>query len=309
MSNTQPFFLLLLTALLINGCEPAADGGSDAAIANDSKLITVFTVNFPLAYFAKRIGGDHVTVTFPVPTDVDPADWSPTPETIGEYQRADVILLNGAGYAAWTSRATLPTSKLIDTSAGFPDDLLYIEDAPAHTHGPEGEHAHKNLASTTWLDPMLAIEQARAIQDVLGKTRPKLMAGFESGFDSLNADLSELDRELLALFEQAGDRPLLFSHPVYQYLIRRYDLDARSMHWEPDRPLTDADLDALAHILSTHAANTLIWEKEPLPATRDMLNRLGVTSVVFEIGATAPPDGDYLALMWRNLGNLRGAFQ
>jgi len=34
----------------------------------------------------------------------------------------------------------------------------------AHTHGPEGEHAHENLASTTWLDPILAVEQARAIQ-------------------------------------------------------------------------------------------------------------------------------------------------
>ncbi len=51
----------------------------------------------------------------------------------------------------------------------------------------------------------------------------------------------------------------------------------------------------------------MIWEREPLPANREALDRLGVTSVVFETGANAPADGDYLALMRRNLANLQAA--
>ncbi len=68
---------------------------------------------------------------------------------------------------------------------------------------------------------------------------------FESGFNALSVDLTALDRAFRLLFDRIGDRPLLFSHPVYQYLARRYDLDARSMHWEPDEPLTDMNLDDL----------------------------------------------------------------
>jgi zinc transport system substrate-binding protein len=267
----------------------------------------VYTVNYPLAYFAGRIGGDHVNVNFPAPAGADPAEWSPSPETISRYQQADRVLLNGAGYAAWTARATLPAGKLVDTSAAFRDDYLYIEDAPTHTHGPSGDHTHRNLAATTWLDPVLAIEQARAVRDAFVKTWPRFEAEFDAGFKSVAADLKALDGEFGALFEQEGDQPLLFSHPVYEYFVRRFELDARFLHWEPDQPLTDADLDELAEILSTHAANLMIWEREPLPATRETLDRLGVASVVFKTGAATPAEGDYLALMRRNLDRLQGA--
>ena len=66
----------------------------------------VYTVNYPLAYFAERIAGGSVKVVFPVPPDVDPAIWSPDAETIADYQQADLVLLNGAGYAGWLQRAT-----------------------------------------------------------------------------------------------------------------------------------------------------------------------------------------------------------
>ena len=45
-------------------------------------------------------------------------------------------------------------------SAGFAD--RYIEgETYTHSHGPGGDHEHGELAFTTWLDPTLAVEQAR----------------------------------------------------------------------------------------------------------------------------------------------------
>ena len=37
----------------------------------------IYVVNYPLKYFAERIGGEHVKVEFPVPAGADPAYWNP----------------------------------------------------------------------------------------------------------------------------------------------------------------------------------------------------------------------------------------
>jgi ABC-type Zn uptake system ZnuABC Zn-binding protein ZnuA len=95
--------------------ERASQEGEPDSRVDD--VLHVITVNYPLAYFAERILGDRGSVSFPAPADVDPAYWSPAPEIISEYQQADLILANGAGYAAWLANATLPRSHVVDTTA------------------------------------------------------------------------------------------------------------------------------------------------------------------------------------------------
>ena len=130
--------------------------------------LNVYVVNYPLKYFAERIGGEHVNVTFPAPADGDPAFWIPDVATITAYQNADLILLNGAGYAKWVKKVSLPRSRLVDTSRRFSEQLITSTDAVTHSHGPKGEHAHEALAFTTWLDFALAARQAEAIAVALG---------------------------------------------------------------------------------------------------------------------------------------------
>ena len=79
-----------------------------------SDKLTVYVVNYPLKYFAERIGAHHVKVEFPVPPDIDPAYWNPDLADITAYQKADLILLNGAGYAKWADKVSLPRSKMIN---------------------------------------------------------------------------------------------------------------------------------------------------------------------------------------------------
>ncbi len=296
--------ILLAFGALVGGCaeSPAPDASTSAATPPGP--LVVCAVNYPLAYFAERIGGDAVDVHLPVPAGVDPATWSPDAATITSYQGADLILLNGAGYAAWVGRATLPAGKLVDTSAKFADRYLTVDDAVTHTHGPEGEHDHGDVAFTTWLDPTLAALQAAAVRDALIEARPDNEDGFRSRYAELAADLSDIEDGLRAVFAMLGGQPVLFSHPVYQYLERRYELNAGSLHWEPDQVLTDADLKSLAEVLATHPARILIWEVEPMPETLGRLEALGVSNVVYDPCANRPEDGDYLACMRANLGNM-----
>jgi zinc transport system substrate-binding protein len=118
--------------------------GSDPA----TKL-NIYVVNYPLMYFVERIAGDNATVVFPAPASEDPAYWMPDAETVSDYQRADLILLNGANYAKWVKKVTLPQFRLVDTSASFKDQYIETAEIVTHSHGPEGDHAHEAVAFTT----------------------------------------------------------------------------------------------------------------------------------------------------------------
>ena len=61
----------IVVVLAACGGGPAADQANESSETVD-KLV-IYTVNYPLAYLAERIGNDLVEVHFPAPVDEDPA--------------------------------------------------------------------------------------------------------------------------------------------------------------------------------------------------------------------------------------------
>ncbi len=291
-----------LAAVVVVGCggaEPRTEGA-----AGEEGAPVVYTVNYPLQYFAQRIGGEVVRVEFPAPPDLDPAFWTPDAEVVAEYQAADLILLNGAGYAKWTSLATLPASRTVNTSEAFAAELVRVEGAVTHAHGPGGEHAHEGIAFTTWLDPTQAIRQAAAIKQAFVAAWPEHSAIFEQGFAGLEVDLTGLDGQLAAAVAVNPSQPMLASHPVYQYLERRYGLNVESVQWEPTENPSGGMWRDFRRLLSDHPARWMLWEGEPLAETAARLRELGVEPVVFDQCGNVPQEGDYLGVMQANARNL-----
>jgi len=263
--------------------------------------MVVYTVNYPLAYFAERIGGEAVTVYFPAPEQIDPAFWKPAPEIIADYQSADLILRNGAGFARWIGQASLPRRKLVDTSRSFRDAYLPGEETAVHQHGPVGEHTHGQIAFTTWLDPRQAIAQARAIEAALTSRLPEQAPGFAMRTDELAIELERVDCELAATLGALADETLLASHPVYSYLARRYGLDLRSFTWEPDQDPGAEGWRAIDAVLADESAHWMLWEAAPTEEIRQKLGARGVGVIVFEVASNRPGRGDYLSVMDANI--------
>ena len=314
MTRMRPLAMLVTTtaaialaALALFGCA-AGDEGAGGSGAKSSGKLTVLTDSYALAYFAERIAGDRASVSFPAPAGTDPSFWKPDAETIAKYQQADLILINGAGFATWIDTATLPGSRVIDTSAAIADQLLPLEGAVTHSHGGMGEHSHSGYATRLWLDPMLAFAQATAIADAFGTVRPDDRATFAANLAALKADLDALDAKSAALAARIGATPLLFSHPVYAYFIRRYSLNARSLHWEPTEVPGHFAMAQFDEKTADHKASLLVWEADPLAETKTMLEERGIQSVVFEPLAEAPANGDYLSVMNENLARLEVLF-
>lgn len=265
---------------------------------------SVYVVNYPLQYFAQRIAGDLVEVVFPAPPGEDPAFWRPDVDVISAFQQADLILLNGAGYAKWRSKVSLPRRKTVDTSKAFADRFIVTEAGTSHSHGREGAHAHAGKAFTTWLDFSQAAMQAQAVRDALVGLLPDQGATLDRNFAALEQDLLELDVRMKRLGEGLAKTPLVASHPVYQYLARRYSLNLASVLWEPDATPPESEWQALESLLDTHPARWMIWEGEPSVGTVERLEQLGIHSRVFDPCANRPQTGDFLSVMAGNMANI-----
>ncbi|MCP4767556.1 MAG: zinc ABC transporter solute-binding protein [Gammaproteobacteria bacterium] len=295
MSKTSWLFFILLYLFL------------PMSLAQADTPLTIYTVNYPLAYFAERIADDQARVVFPAPAGIDPAFWQPDIETIRAYQQADLILLNGAGYARWTSKVSLPLLRSVDTSRAFSDQLINSASGMSHSHGGGDAHGHAGTAFTTWLDFSQAAKQAVAIATALKRAHPLQADLFETNLRELEAELLELDRQLIDLTDKQPSLRLLASHPVYQYLARRYQLDLQSVTWEPDVIPDPSQWQTLENLHKDHAASWMIWEAEPEVETVKGLKDLGISTLIYQPMGNKPASGDFISVMSSNLKNLAKA--
>ena len=307
--NALRAVLISVVALLAacSGPDRSPDNDSIPLAKTNSAKPLVVASNYPLYYFANQItdGVDGAPDIVLPAIDGDPASWMPNAEQIQLLQAADIVILNGAGAEPWLDLITLNKRRLIDTSATIADQLIPLDASLLHQHGPEGERSHEDTAFTTWLDPKLAIAQAGVLADALIELAPDAEQQYRNNLVALKQDLLKLDAELSRVFARLDGQHLLFSHPVYQYLERRYEINGKSLHWEPDEePSTTAWIE-LQQILATHRATIMIWEDWPLDETEAKLSNTGLVSIPFHTGANRPNDGDYFSIMYDNIKRLR----
>jgi zinc transport system substrate-binding protein len=298
--------LCLASLFLTAGC---GDSASPDRTETKSERVVVVASNFPLHFFTERIGGNLVDARFLPPPDGDPAFWKPSPEAIATMQTADLVILNGATYENWVGKVSLSKRRTLDTSAAFADRLIVEEDDITHQHGPSGEHSHGTIAFTTWMDFSLASEQSDAVRTVLIDQLPEHAEGVQVSADSLAGDLTDLDRGFMAWGETLDGEPLLGSHPVYQYFSARYNLNLKSVHWEPDELPDAAAWRELESLLAEHPARWMIWEGDPLDETVQRLKELGVSSVVIDPCGNRPESGDFIEVMQANIGRAQGMLE
>ena len=303
--NTRLALVLILGFFLfgpLSGCrrtEPAA------AVSAMSAQPNVLVVNYPLYYFATRLAGNSFTVEFPMKENGDPAFWQPDVATLLAYQKADLILLNGAGFDAWTEKVSLPDNKTVDTGAAFKGELLDSGEAVTHSHGLQGAHTHPKIAFTTWLDPRLAMLQADAIAHALIRLRPADAVAINGRLAALKADWAAWARDFEAVVAGKQQQEVIASHPVYQYLQRAGGLNWPSVHWEPDEIPTEEQWRAFSALAKAHPARWMVWESAPLPDVKAKLAKeFGITCVVFDPTSNRPTQGDLLTAMRANLEGL-----
>jgi len=296
---------VLLAALILTACGPKKSARNAASNeAEKHALPQVYVANYPLKYFTERLAGQEVEAVFPGPKEQDPAFWQPTDEQIEAYQQADLIVMNGATYSKWAEKVTLPGDKIVDTSLAFKNQFIVVKNAVTHSHGKQGMHSHDGVSFTTWIDFQQAIQQADALCEALKRLKPEGIELFAQDFDLLKKDLLALDTRMLAVGKKLAGRPLMVSHPIYQYWARRYGLNIQHVLWEPEEVPSDEQMNELKTILANHPAKWMIWEGEPAKESVDKLKAIGLQSAVFAPCENVPDKGDFLSVMKANVADM-----
>ncbi|MCZ6830776.1 MAG: metal ABC transporter substrate-binding protein [Gammaproteobacteria bacterium] len=297
--------LCLVLTVGLTACGQQEEEARAPSAAEDKSVPVVYTVNYPLAWLAQQLSAGATSVEFPAPTGEDPAFWKPPPEIVARYQQADLVLLNGANYARWLAQVSMPANRLRDTSAGFAGHILHESRSPVHSHGPEGAHSHTKAAFTVWLDLSLMALQAESVAVALQELLPGQATAIEERLATLQQQLAQLDTELQSVAAQLEGAPVLYSHPVYQYLQRRYNINGVALHWEPDQFPAEQEWARLQALLQSHPAQLMLWEDDPLPQVAQRLAEIGIAVVVFRPQGNWPAAGDFASNMRGNIDRLR----
>ncbi|MBL6721762.1 MAG: zinc ABC transporter substrate-binding protein [Planctomycetes bacterium] len=300
--------LLPLTCAALLAVSAACQDPDD--LPASEQVREVLTASWPVSSLAERLAPVDVPVRCALPAGEDPITWDPPREVVAGFQRATLVVLNGAGLEGWTEHASLPSSRTVDTSAALGSRLLE-QSGTVHSHGPAGEHTHGGVDPHTFLDPTLLVPMAGALRDGLARAFPEDRAGIEERASALMEDLRALNEEHLALAKALEGHRLVASHPAYDYLARTFGWDLTNLDLDPEAPLDEGTLAAVREAVGSGAL-ALLWESAPLPATATRLQEeLGIPSIVWSPAEAPDPDrdGDFLSIQQQNISRLLALVQ
>lgn len=141
----------------------AACGSSQSTSEKNGTIEVVASVN-QWGTVAKTLGGDNVNVTSIInSTNVDAHDYEPTTSDIAKLQKAQVIIVNGAGYDAWAVKAAQTANATIVNAA----EVGGVND---------GENPH------VWF----SAEVRKAVAQAITKAYEQVDAAKKNDFDKMN---------------------------------------------------------------------------------------------------------------------------
>ncbi len=300
--------LIIFLSLILFGCEKE----SPSTISKTTPEI--YTTFYPVAYFAQRIAEKYASVTCPVPENADAIFWEAYkhPQIIQKYQSADLIILNGAKFAKWVEKVSLPSYKMINTSKPLESEFIFINKAMTHSHIGGKEHSHTGLDGHTWVDPINAQIQAKEIKNALEKLLPQHKNELEKNYQALFQDLENIAKKLRLYQEHPENQtPLLASHPAYNYIARRFAWNIKNLDLDPEEMPSEETFAQIKNTLLSHKARYIIWESLPQKEISERFqNELELESIEFspcELLSQKEQDKgiDYLSVMQQNIKNLK----
>ncbi len=219
--------LLLLAATATAEAGPAAGTvPSTGSASGSTAVVSVIVPVEPYVLVVNRIAEERVDAHTLVPPGQSPHTYSPTPQQIAGFAKADVLFHVGLEL----ERGLVPRLRELDRG------LLVVDLMPDEPEPPDAHDHERGHDPHVWLDPSNVIRQAALIAETLSRLDPAGSEGYAAGLDSLVRDLSRLDEELTSrLRPHAGSRFYVF-HPAFGHFAEAYGLEQVAVETDGKEP-------------------------------------------------------------------------
>lgn len=186
------FCVILAILILLSGC------GSSSASSEDSSTIKAAATTYPVYLLAQAVtdGIDNVSISLVIDQQVSCLhDYTLTMRDMEAVERADVLLINGAGLEDFLDDV-LDGRTTIDCSTGI--ELLSSgeEQEEASDHNYKDDHDHEQDPHI-WMDPRNAAIMAQNLAEGLAQIDPGHADAYRANADAITTDLTSFRQELL----------------------------------------------------------------------------------------------------------------
>jgi len=256
----------ILALALLASCAPRVPEKEDDALR-------VLAATYPTYLFTTALtaGIEGVRVDLLVNSQTSCLhDYTLTVNDMKAIEKADVIVMNGAGLEDFLSDALSQSdAAVIDCSAGL--DLLPSLDHAGHDHDHEEEQDPH-----IWMDPDLACEMARNIARQLSDTLPQyaqVLQANADGFENLAAQDQGRYTGLDAL-SSLECRDLITFHDGFQYFAQAFGLDLlKAIEEEEGATASAAEIKEIVALIEERHIPAIFVEKNGSRATADVVAR------------------------------------
>lgn len=218
----------LAVGVLSSGC----GGGSGEEGAGRLKVAAGLP---PVAYLAKRVGGDAVDVRTMLPEGRNPHDYSPGPREVRDAAASRVFFTTGMRFESALARPLRQgKTRIVDVTRGIdrlPMELSCGDHDHGHDHDHDADHAHGHdhehgeaLDPHVWLGLDNACRMAENIRDELCSLDPDHAAAYRDNCRRLTAEFAALERRLKADFAPYAGRRFYVYHPAFGYFAKMLGL-------------------------------------------------------------------------------------
>lgn len=273
---------------------------------NNNKLLVTASF-YPLAEFAKRVGGEKVDVVNVTPAGTEAHEYEPTPQDIIAVQKAKIFLYQGSGFDPWAEKAAA------DLSPGKTTVIKMTEKFNLRTLE---ENNQKTQDPHIWLDPVLAQRQVEIIRDELIAVDPANGDYYKSNTDAFISDLRRLDEFIRKSLANCEIKDFIVSHEAFGYFADRYGLNGISISGiDPGEEPDAKRLGELAGIareknIAYIFFETLVSPKLAETVAREAGIKTEVLNPVEGLNSEEVKTGNnYLSVMENNSLNLRKALR
>jgi len=304
--NKKILFSVILLLSVIGGVIFARQ----SQVKDTPLKLPVVATFYPLAEFARQVGGDLVEIQTLVPTGTEPHDFEPTTQDIAKTHKSAVLLYNGLGFEGWLNKVIPDLEKsgvlLVDSSQGISvlaaNQSLSGEESLADPH--------------IWLDPTLAQQQVRTITAAFIKADPIHQIQYQQNADAYIQKLQMLDQSFKTGLSNCQGRQVVTSHAAFGYLAKKYGFQVLPISGlSPDEEPSPQRLAQIAREVKKNQTPYIFFESLVSPALANTIAvETGAKTLVFNpLEGLAQADisagKEYISVQEQNLQNLRLALK